>query len=289
MYDTILVATDGSAAAETAVRSAIALAERFDAAVHAVHVMEMGELPPGVEDADADAFAGRGRTALEEFATAAEEAGIEAGTAMLDVDGPTHRGIVDYATDNGVDLVVVGTHGRTGLDRFVLGSVAENTLRSSPVPVLTVHEDTPLDPAVGDVVVPTDGSETASRAARHAIDVAVGAGVGLHVVNVVDLAAGFDDVGSATVLEALEDAGQAAVDEVVSMAEEAGVEPVEGSVLSGRPHEAIVDYAAEVDAGLLVVGTHGRSGLDRLLLGSIAERVVRTAGCPVLGVPGAGQ
>jgi nucleotide-binding universal stress UspA family protein len=283
MYDTIVVATDGSHDADAAVDSAVALADRFDAALHGVHVAEPGALPPGVTDDDASDAATAGKRALERFADRAADAGVEATTAFLDATGATHDGILTYADDRDADLVVVGTTGRTGVDRLVVGSVAERTLRDATVPVLTVHADAPVDPDVQRVVVPTDGSDPASRAADHAVGLAATTDADLHAVHVVDTGVVHAGVDSEAVVEALEAAGREALDRVVTTAEEAGV-TAHTDVRRGRPHEAILDYATEVDADLVAMGTHGRTGIQRVLLGSVTERVVRTAEMPVLGV-----
>jgi nucleotide-binding universal stress UspA family protein len=282
MYGTILLATDGSPAAEQAANAALALADEFDAAVHAIHVRNGGDRLPGVEDEEADEFAHRGTGGIERFADSAAAAGIDATTATVEGQGSGHDRILEYARGEGADLVVVGTAGHTGVDRLVLGSVAEQLLRSAAVPVLTVHEDTPLD-ELDAILVPTDGSDPARRAAEHAADLAAALGSTLHVINVVDLASvhGSD---LKTVEQTLTDAGEEAVEDVVELARTAGVDDVESTVVTGRPADGIVEHASDLDASLIVIGTHGRQGVDRVLLGSVAERVVRCAEVPVLGV-----
>jgi nucleotide-binding universal stress UspA family protein len=284
MYDRILVPTDGSDVASAAADAAIALAGRFDARLDVVHVLELGELPPGVEEAGTDELARAGERATTEVVERATEAGVEATGTIVEDGVPVHRALLDYAEEHDVDCIVMGTYGRTGLGRVVLGSVTERTLRESPVPVLTVHDETAFDPAFDAVLVPTDGSACAEAAAERAIDLATETGAALHAVHVVDLGVIHDDVDAGAVLDALEATGEQALQRVIGRAEETGVSTVEASVLSGRPHRAIVDYAAEYDVDLIVMGTHGRTGLDRYLLGSVTERVVRLSDVPVLAV-----
>ena len=271
MYDTILVPTDGSDVAAAAADTAVALARRFDAAVHALYVRE----------ADDDG----GERATTAVADRAAAAGVAATTAVVDAETAVYEHILEYADEHGVDCIVMGTHGRTGLGRFVLGSVAERTLRESPVPVLTVHEDTVVDRDLDAVLVPTDGSDCAEAAAAHAVEFARTTGAALHVVHVVDAGAVPAD-GSGAVLDELQRAGRDALDSVVDCAERADVSTIRASVLTGAPYRAIVDYADAEDVDLVVMGTHGRTGVDRYLLGSVAERVVRLCDRPVLTLDG---
>jgi nucleotide-binding universal stress UspA family protein len=275
MYERLLIPTDGSDVAAAAANVALTLADRFDANLHAVSVREPTDRSEATDPPD---------RALRTITDRAVDADVEATTAVLDDDDPVHRVVLDYVDRHDVDCVVMGTHGRTGIDRFVLGSVAEQTLREAPVPVVTVHEDTVLDPDFGTVLVPTDGSDCASTAADHAIDLAVATNGAVHIIHVVDLGVVWDDVTAGTVLEALEDAGERAIDEVVDRAENAGVGTVEASVVSGTPYHAIVEYVDERDVDCVVMGTHGRTGLSRYLLGSVTERVVRLTDVPVVGI-----
>jgi nucleotide-binding universal stress UspA family protein len=282
MYDRILVATDGSETADTAVEGAVRLADQFGADLHAIHVTppDDGGAPRGSPDGvDPDAL-------LEDVAARAAESDVPVSTAVLPNESGAARAITDYAEAQDVDLLVMGTQGRTGLDRFVLGSVTERALRISPVPVLTARTSTPVE-ELDDVLVATDGSEGAAAAVTHAVDLAAAADATLHVIHVVDVTVAWPTGAGGPLLDRMEDAGREAVDRAVERAGRADVPAVEATLLSGSPYRAIVDYAADADVDLTVVGTHGRSGLDRLLLGSVAERVVRTAGTPVLALKAA--
>jgi nucleotide-binding universal stress UspA family protein len=155
MYDTILVPTDGSPAAERAVDHAVELAAQFGATVHALYVVDVAlysSLEAGV-DAVMEALEAEGDEAVEEVASRCAAVDVDAETAV--VVGTVHRAIEKYVEDNDVDLVVMGTHGRQGIERFLLGSVAERTVRTSSVPVLTVSlDDTDRDEDA------TDAAET---------------------------------------------------------------------------------------------------------------------------------
>ena len=138
MYDAILVPTDGSPAAERAIDHAIEFATTFDATVHALYVVDVAlysSLEAGV-DAVIEALEREGEEAVAEIGTRCAEAGVDSESAVL--VGTVHRAIHDYVDEHDIDLVVMGTHGRRGVERFLLGSVTERTVRTSPVPVLTV-------------------------------------------------------------------------------------------------------------------------------------------------------
>lgn len=122
MYDEILFPDDGSEGSAAALEHAVDLARRHEATLDVLHATGNGE-------ADADAV-------VERAAAAAGADGVAVNTVTL--EGSPHETIVEYVTDRGIDAVVMGTHGRRGLDRYVLGSVTEKVLRSVPVPVLVV-------------------------------------------------------------------------------------------------------------------------------------------------------
>jgi nucleotide-binding universal stress UspA family protein len=136
------------------------------------------------------------------------------------------------------------------------------------------------------VLLATDGSTPASRAFDRAVTLAIETGATLHVLSVVDVGDldPFTDADIDAVDELLRDAAETAVDDAAERAREAGVDVVT-TVRVGVPHREICAYADEAAADVVVVGTHGRAGLSRALLGSVAARVVRTSTVPVLVVP----
>lgn len=141
MYDEILVPTDGSPAADAAIEHAVDLADKYDARVHALYVVDgaaYSTLEAGSEIV-IEALEAEGEEATERVAEAADDAGVEATTTVT--TGTAYRTIRDYVDDNDVDLIVMGTHGRQGLDRYLLGSVTERVVRTSDVPVMTVRQE----------------------------------------------------------------------------------------------------------------------------------------------------
>jgi len=142
------------------------------------------------------------------------------------------------------------------------------------------------------ILVPTDGSTGTRRAVDHALDLAAIHDATVHAVYVVNTAsyASFTIEGASweNVGDMLRDEGHQAVEEVEALGQEANV-PIETAVLDGSPSREIVRYAEREACDLIVMGTHGRGGIDRLLLGSVAERVVRSSNVPVLTVRHGGQ
>lgn len=292
--DRILFPTDFSPSAEGAFRHAAWLADRFDAELHVLHVVEH-ESEPVLGWPDVPPPAGPLIT-LEEVHEDLEIPLPEpplgendtVGVVATEVVGRTApEAILDYARDEEVDLVVMGTEGKRGWRRGVLGSVAEAVTRRAPCPVLTVR---PLDApgtsewppsrvllAIDDV--PPDGiPPVAEWAAR----IAVFHGVPLEVVHVTHeplLASGGFPLPSV-----LRDEARRELADLTERlrAEIPGELSVHITVRSGPPAETVLAVAEEVEAGLLVVGTEGLSGPGRLVLGSVAEELVRTAPCPVL-------
>ncbi|WP_049902331.1 universal stress protein [Halococcus agarilyticus] len=137
------------------------------------------------------------------------------------------------------------------------------------------------------ILVPTDGREHSSAAVRHAVDIAGKYGATVHAVFVIDTDTGWLTVSKADVHDALrevgQDASEQALREVETAAADAGVELVT-DVLEGTPGERILAYAAENDVDLVVMGTHGHSGIERRLLGSVTQHVAGAAQVPVMTV-----
>lgn len=145
MFDRILIPTDGSDPARPAVEMAVGLAETHGAKLHVLYIVDqpttvsgMGEGFSGLDDL-LDALEERGHQATKAIVEQARERNIETTAAVRRGNPPDD--ILSYAEDNDIDVIVMGTHGRTGVKRALLGSVTENVVRHSEIPVLTVHRD----------------------------------------------------------------------------------------------------------------------------------------------------
>jgi len=133
------------------------------------------------------------------------------------------------------------------------------------------------------ILLPTDGSGDVDEVANHALHVASLAGATVHAVHVIEGGKARGAHPDDETVEEAREAGEAAVGEIEALGEEQGV-PVTTAVLEGNAGEAILDYAEQVGVDMIVMGTHGRSGLDRFLVGSVAERVIRMSDVPVMTV-----
>jgi nucleotide-binding universal stress UspA family protein len=203
-------------------------------------------------------------------------------------EGPVRAVILDAVSELSIDLIVMATHGRSGFERFVLGSVTEKVLRRVPCPVLTVpsHAEAIVRPGGrGRIVCATDGSELSKPALARARALAESRRAPLSVISVVAWPEGESPSSLPeqvlNVRRRLEE--QAAV--MLAQLVEGWESRPDLVVRFGKPGRQIVAYAAQVQAELIVVGVSGRGALDRMLLGATAHEVVRDAACPVLCVP----
>lgn len=285
MFDDILLPVDGSTGADAAIAHAADLAERFGATVRVLFVADTNRDSVTVMGTDVvDALEREGEDVVEGAAADVRERGVDCATDV--VQGAPAPTIADYAESQGMDLVVMPTRGRTGLSRYLLGSVTEKVIRHSVVPVLTVrtHEDARTLFPYENVLLPTDGSEAAEAATDRAIDLAGAFEATLHALSVVDDAALGLDVRSASVGEHIEATASEAVAEVATRATDAGVENVVEEVRHGTTSREILAYVDENDVDVVVMGTAGRGGAERVLVGSVTERIVRSSPVPVLTV-----
>jgi nucleotide-binding universal stress UspA family protein len=297
----ILCPTDFSEASRHALDHAAALARWYEASVHLLYVHPIVVVPtygPGVPLLPGALLSPQDRQAVEQnlLDWVQQEIGTGIQVECEVREGETANEIVQTVSERAADLVVLGTHGRAGLERFAMGSVAEKVLRKATCPVMTVP------PRVGDVVpVPSslfrrvlcaiDFSDSSMRALEYAVSLAQEAGGQLTLMHVVELLP--EDVGLesswatqrtvADYVAAARTAGQARLEAAVPDAARQYCE-VETVLGSGKPYREILREAAARQSDLLVLGVHGRNPLDLLVFGSTAQQVVRRADCPVLTV-----
>ena len=285
MYDDVLFPFDGSDGAATALHHTAEIATWADATVHVLFVADTSrDSVTVVEGETVDALVQQGERVVGEAAKTLQSLGVDHTTDV--VQGNPAPTIADYAQRYGHDLVVMPTHGREGLSRYLVGSVTEKVVRLSSVPVLTarMQPDEQLSFPYEDVLVPTDGSAAATRAADHGFALAAALGATAHVLSVVDDSSLGPDVRSTVVSDAGEAAAREAVDELVATAREADLGDAVGHVEHGRPVAGILDAIDANGIDAVVMGTTGRRGTDRILLGSVTEKTVRSAPVPVVTV-----
>jgi nucleotide-binding universal stress UspA family protein len=278
----LLVATDFSGGAERAADVAIDLAATWGARIEWIHV---GPEAPHVLMPSRDALVAsyvehahhEARAGLDALAERCRRRNVECAVHLA--SGRPDLAVARRAEETGSDWVVVGTHGRSVLQSLWLGSVAEKIVRSSPATVLCVRSCAPLGPG-GIVVYGEDfGSSENRRAAA-----AVARSLDAHIVAVhaIELAGGIMANASFTPPPALIDS---CVGEARERLEELCCEYGEGAevdVCLGAAARAICDLARRRNASLIVTGTASRKGLERWMLGSVAERTLRHAPCSVL-------
>ncbi|MDY6775719.1 MAG: universal stress protein [Halobacteria archaeon] len=285
MYDRILIPTDGSDCADEAARHAVRIAERFGSELHVLNAVETHEyVSAGNESVERqrDIVEEEGREAVESVSETASERGVE--TVEVVTYGSVHDVVLDYVEDEAIDLIVMGTHGRTGFERLLLGSNAAKTVRRSEVPVFTVPSRGKDESSYvyDSILVPTDGSPGSKAAVENAAGIARMYGSTVHVVYVIDIRIGSSTGVIPDVVTALEEEGERATREVAGEIEEDEETEVVTDVVMGVPGREITDYSREHGIDLIARGTHGRKGIGRLLLGSTAETVIRTSEVPVL-------
>ncbi|MEF8776776.1 MAG: universal stress protein [Haloarculaceae archaeon] len=291
MYETILAPTDGSDHARRAAAHAGALAAAFNADVHLLAVTDIqsaaGPFSAGGVDSEyRDRFENQARDWLTGTEGAVTD-DVGRHTALR--EGKPAQTIAEYTSEVGADLITMGTHGRSGVSRYVLGSVTERVLRLADAPVFTVGAEDRTDPGapIEDVLVPTDGSERAATAIEHGMAFAGIDGARIHAVSVLDDSLGLEDPAPLEdeVRGKMEEEAHTATQRVADAAAAAGLEAVV-ELRRGNPAAELLAYVDDAGIDVVAMGTQGRTGLNRYLLGSTTERVVRHAPVPVIAVHG---
>ena len=298
MYKNILIPVDGSPPSEYAAAVGLTLARRLNAASVFAHVSEPRRYLElrDLEEAKTQART-LGQDLLEHWRHEARRQHVTV-SLWLAERPDVAEALCEAAQAEGCDLIVLGTHGRTGLPRLLLGSVAEHVARLAPTPILLVRGDAAQQPPVFTrVLLATDGSPEGTRALEHADGLAQGLGARLTLLHVAF------DVGYApkhlgryqqyTDPETLErqfaqsrahlrEQGQTLLAEAKGHCHSPEVETVLRESLYELTSEVICKVAEERGHDLIVMGTHGYTGLRRFLLGSVASEVAHRAKQPVL-------
>lgn len=279
MLDRLCIGVDGSDCARRATAVGIAIAEAAGASVDVVHAMS--EDPESGEPVDGDRV-------LTELAGPIDDVGVDIqGHALT---GQPAETVVRFADDRDADLLVLGRRGLGGVRDRLLGSVVHAVLRGTERPVLCVPEGEGSF-EVSDLLAPTDGSTAAERAAPIAATLAHQHDATIHTCHVLDLArvAGPFNAGGVTpqTIEHYEERGRTFLDRMAQRLHEhhPGLD-IRSAVVRDAAHAGLAKYAADHEIDLIVLSSRGStSGLGQML-GSVADRVLRTVEVPVLVVTG---
>lgn len=232
---------------------------------------------------------------LEALRGVVETAGLAAGRVTLAAEaGDAATTIVEQSVATRADLLVMGTHGRSGFDRFLLGSVTEKVMRKAPCPVLTVppHASPPAPGSAGEaidtILCPIDFSPSAAQAVGFALDLARQAGASVNFLHAIEWLAEEEPrvEGHFDVPEFRQHLASAAGDRMkaVIAQETRPGDKTTHIVVSGRAYREVLRIASETPTDLIVMGAQGRGGAGLTLFGSTTQQVVRRATCPVLTV-----
>lgn len=276
----ILVPLDGSLEAECVLPYLRDLAPRFNAKVHVLAV-GIGQRTRRVNRLLEDY--------IVKMAEELKRQDINAEASV--VYGTTADMILEFAQHQKVDLILMATHGLSGVTRWWLGSVAEKVVSASPTPIMLVQatrsekHDATSKKSIERILVPLDGSELGQAALPYAEMLAFKTGAALDLLHVVappgaieaSLLTGPDWV---KLIQVLQKAGEDYLKEMVRQLGERGIK-ASYEVVTGEPADKIVQYAEAKRVSLIAMSTHGRTGLARWVMGSIADKVVHSASMPV--------
>jgi nucleotide-binding universal stress UspA family protein len=308
---TILVPLDGSALAEQVLPYARALAQLLNSEIHLLRVLPdvepdtgfaeamiraygVAELPEALRQRTQRARDERWRHAESYLATRALdlwEAGLHVTTEVL--VGPPSNMIVEEAASQGAALIVMSTHGYSGIKRLTLGSVTEQVMHTTTTPIFVVHGALPMwaaGPAIRRILVPLDGSDQARQALPLAIELARAAPAELILLEAIaptiEAMVSFRPLSRpipryGEILEQLHYQALRDLEMLAAPLRDEGLR-VQTVIMNGPAAEVIVDEAALREADLIVMATHGYSGLKRLALGSVADQVLHTAIMPLV-------
>lgn len=277
-YRKILVAYDGSGSAKNALAQACRLAKEDKSWIKVLAVLPAyeGDLELfGVSNIK-DTIQGPGQQLLVEAQEIADKEDVHI-LKNLEQGEPYDR-IIHVADDENCDLIVMGRRGRSHIERELIGGVTARVIGHTSKDVLVIPDHASL--SWEKILLASDGSPYSEAAETTALAVAKDRNSSLHAVSVVYTNDEFYALAPSAVKE-LVDAADGRLSEIKKHAEAAGV-VVETTVKEGEPYEAITSLAKDIKASLIIMGSHGRKGFTRLLMGVVTEHVIGIADCPVL-------
>jgi nucleotide-binding universal stress UspA family protein len=292
MYKVIMVPTDGSGFDREAIRVAIRIAERNDAQIRLVRVLATGSFFGASVDSERTPAAAdvvrseRNRTLSELYVLAAECRAISNAEICVDLHtGPVNDVLQGYARRNEVDLIVISTHGRSGIARLSLGSVTDSLIRHTTIPVLVVKPPTSyLNPQVWEsfrrIVVPLDGSVLAEQILPRVMALAKFEEAEITLLNVlIPQSYSQKEIAEPSMPWWENDiaVAQTYLFRVAARLRRDGMAVTTDIVIGENVAQSIGDFAGREKADLIAIATHGRGGLARLLRGSVADAVLHSS------------
>jgi nucleotide-binding universal stress UspA family protein len=286
-----LVPIDFSEHSEKAFDYALALAERLSAQITCVNIDELfrSVYPEDSLQLYSNENVIRDRIEkiqeqIQAYVKKAQEKRIDAHYAIVRGDSVSEK-LLEHIRGEQYDLVVMGTHGRTGMKHLFLGSIAEKIVRLSPTPVLTVHkcvESCPLE----NILVPVDFSQYSREALESAHEIAQKVGAKITIIHVIErvIYPAFYPEGYYPIMDFEPTLHKQVLENIDTFFKQIPKLTAGKVVTAGRPSDEIKNYAENNDMDLIIMATRGLSGLQHLIVGSTAERVVRASSIPVLTV-----
>ena len=283
-YRKILACIDGSEVSFNAYKNALWLAKSLNAEVLVMTVLPVGQalssalsLFIGMKDT----LRKGAEKILKQASFMAEEEGVKV-KEILEEGEPFQR-IIDTAYAEEVDLIVLGKTGKSGLAKGILGSTATRTIGSSPVDCLVIPKEATL--RIRKLLLPVDGSPYSERANERALFLAKAFKASVSILFVVELLFELYETPAELVnlIETLRNEGEEIVRKMRLKFKEENI-PSEAFVVQGNIAEQIIEFSNKEEADLIVMGSHGKTGLKRLLLGSVTEKVINFGNKPVLVV-----
>jgi nucleotide-binding universal stress UspA family protein len=271
-FEKILFATDGSEFSAGAERVAMGMAAKSGAKLSIMTVALAGSDPGGMGDSEVARFEAEATARLDAVEARVTAAGLSCTKVIRFGDDP-YKEIVGESAEHNADVIVLGRRGKRGLARLMLGDATVKVIGDARCSVLVVPKA--CDMWGKRVLVATDGSRSGDAAAHAAMSISRCCGAPITVMS----------VRNPRHDQARQDEAERIVDRVLRFYQDEGV-VADGVVVTGVPSKAINAMAAERGADLIVMGSHGRTGLGRLILGSNSEAVINETTCPVMVVKG---
>jgi nucleotide-binding universal stress UspA family protein len=297
----ILFPTDFSKCSEQALAHAVFLAEKYEAEIYVLHVITIFEDQPSIvsnEIAETKEMVKK----LEDVAEKQLNKILDSHSSNdIKITTEIKRGlsaapaILEYASENKIDLIIMGTHGRRGLGHLLLGSAAEEVVRLAPCPLFTIRELKDPKPVmhVNNILVPIDFSNYSEKALAYASEIAQSYNAQLQVLHIIEetMHPAFSVTGKSSIFDLVPDIKDDSRKRAEKILSNFVSDRVKSKIFiqGGRAANDIIKFAKENSTDLIVIATHGLTGLEHMLLGSVTEKVVRMAHCPVFTVKAFGK